>query len=135
MKNSTAIRESIRDMDNESDNLCGVNTDASNARRVELFKKINRGWADHKRALRDEAREAIPSVEDQIASMSTPRKKSTKRVKVQAGSVSEGDRLNGAMVTGLGRIWTERVNDTEACVYGMQPGADNHVAVQYAYCA
>jgi hypothetical protein len=43
--------------------------------------------------------------------------------------------VNGKTITGLGKIWSERVTDDTACCYGMQPGLDYYpsIKMQYAY--
>lgn len=65
-----------------------------------------------------------------------PASKSTSnvgRVKIIAGRVQVGGMINDHVVTGLGKIWVETVRDEDACVYGLQPGMNHRVSMQYAY--
>ena len=57
------------------------------------------------------------------------------RIKIRAGSKKVGDMIGDFEITGFGKIWSERVTDDTACVYGMQPGMDYYppVKMQYAY--
>lgn len=57
------------------------------------------------------------------------------RQKIRAGAKQVGDEIGGRIITGLGKIWNERVTDDTACAYGMQPGLDYYppVKMQYAY--
>jgi len=59
----------------------------------------------------------------------------TNRAKICAGTKRVGDQINGQLITGLGKIWDERVTDDTACCYGMEPGLDYYppVKMQYAY--
>lgn len=58
---------------------------------------------------------------------------SSSRVKIVAGSVQVGGMISGQVVSGLGKIWVETVRDEDACVYGLQPGMNHRVSMQYAY--
>lgn len=57
------------------------------------------------------------------------------RIKIPAGSYKIGDEIGGQKITGFGKTWSERVNDDNACAYGMEPGLDYYppVKMQYAY--
>lgn len=57
----------------------------------------------------------------------------TDRVKIRAGSKRIGERIGTLTITGFGKPWTERVTDDNACVYGLEPGRDHHLTMQYAY--
>ena len=58
---------------------------------------------------------------------------SSRRIKVRLGSAKVGDARDGLLVTGLGRDWVETIPDHDASVWGLQPGNDHRVRVQYAY--
>lgn len=57
------------------------------------------------------------------------------RIKIRANTKNVGDEINGRVITGFGKIWSERVTDDTACAYGMMPGLDYYppVKMQYAY--
>lgn len=59
--------------------------------------------------------------------------KSTERVKVVAGSKKIGDTINGYAITGFGQAWSQTVRDCDTSAYGLEPGMDHRVTVQYAY--
>lgn len=63
----------------------------------------------------------------------TQQKQSQPRIKIRAGTVAVGSTIAGRTVTGLGREWVETVPDHDACVWGMEPGRDYRVRMQYAY--
>lgn len=57
------------------------------------------------------------------------------REKIEAGTKKIGDEWCGKIITGLGKIWYEKVTDEDACCYGLRPGMDYYspIKVQYAY--
>jgi hypothetical protein len=55
------------------------------------------------------------------------------RVKIRAGRKQIGDEINGKKITGLGKIFTVYVPDEDACCYGLEPGRDYNLKMQYAY--
>jgi hypothetical protein len=55
------------------------------------------------------------------------------RVKIIAGSKQVGDAINGHTITGLGTIWTQVVDDHETSAWGLAPGKNHKISVQYAY--
>ncbi len=36
-------------------------------------------------------------------------------------------------VTGLGEAFTKKIRDEDACCYGLMPGSDHSVTMQYVY--
>jgi hypothetical protein len=55
------------------------------------------------------------------------------RVKIVADSRRVGDQINGHTITGFGKTWVETVRDEDACAYGLRPGMNHRVSMQYAY--
>lgn len=59
--------------------------------------------------------------------------KSADRVKIIAGSKKIGDSINGHAVTGFGKSWTQTIMDHETSAWGLAPGKNYKLDVQYAY--
>lgn len=55
------------------------------------------------------------------------------RVKIIAGSKIVGGKIAGRTISGLGKTWSGIVADHETSVYGLAPGQDHRVTLQYAY--
>lgn len=56
------------------------------------------------------------------------------RIKIRANTKKIGDEINGKKITNLGKIWSECIDDADACCYGEQPGQDYlYISFQYAY--
>lgn len=55
------------------------------------------------------------------------------RIRVEAGRFKVGDIIQGRKITGFGKPWTKRIEDSDACVYGLMPGQDYLIEFQYAY--
>lgn len=60
-------------------------------------------------------------------------KTSPSRIKINTGSKNIGDEISGQKITSLGKPWTQFVRDDEACCYGLEPGRNYHISMQYAY--
>lgn len=59
--------------------------------------------------------------------------KTPERVKIIAGSKKIGDTINGNVITGLGKSWSQFIPDHETSAWGLQPGQNYRLDVQYAY--
>lgn len=55
------------------------------------------------------------------------------RAKIIAGSRKVGDTINGKTISSFGSSWTETVRDCDTAAYGLAPGRDHRVTMQYAY--
>ena len=55
------------------------------------------------------------------------------RALIRVGSKKVGDEIRGKKITGLGKEFVKFIRDDEACVYGLQPGQDYRIRMQYAY--
>lgn len=57
----------------------------------------------------------------------------TNKTLVRTGLYTTGDIIHGKTITGLGKPFTIAVPDEDACVWGLPPGNDYQLTVQYAY--
>lgn len=60
------------------------------------------------------------------------------RIMVRAGKMKVGDIFKGwsgetYKCIGLGKEFTKFIKDEDACCYGLMPGNDYHIEMQYAY--
>jgi hypothetical protein len=55
------------------------------------------------------------------------------RVKVVAGTKKIGDTINGHTITGFGKTWSQFIADHETSAWGLAPGKNYRLDVQYAY--
>lgn len=63
---------------------------------------------------------------------SSPAKPSP-RVKVRVGSKNIGDMIGSNKITGLGKSFSQFIPDHETSAWGLAPGRDYRIDVQYAY--
>lgn len=55
------------------------------------------------------------------------------RQKIEAGSKKIGDEIFGRKIKNLGKIFTQSIEDEDACIFGLEPGMKNEIEFQYAY--
>jgi hypothetical protein len=55
------------------------------------------------------------------------------QIKIRAGSLQVGDLISGRVITGFGKTWTEIIRDDETSIWGLAPGQDYRINMQYAY--
>lgn len=55
------------------------------------------------------------------------------KILIIAGEYKVGDRVGGRTISGLGKTFEKYVRDDEACCFGLMPGQDYYINMQYAY--
>lgn len=102
--------------------------------KISAEKSAAKQAAAEKRAQEQAARENYWAQER--AARKPAQKPRCERFKIIAGTVQIGGTYCGHVINGLGKPWTETVDDSDACAYGIQPGLDDcdrRVTFQYAY--
>jgi hypothetical protein len=87
----------------------------------------------HKSELEAQWFQNNPPVPMVAAPTPAPASRPQGQIKIRDGSLQVGDLISGRVITGFGKTWTKIIRDDETSIWGLAPGQDYRINMQYAY--